>query len=300
MAKSKTKATSARRAAATEAPKSDDTREEQVAFDRERNALPEPSAAQREGLLLTCSADRARSLGATTRATELAPEARRTLLGVVESVKTHGAKLRYRPERLRFAMNLVHELELSIERQEAKHAGRRVIASSRARAEAEANAVRAELVRALGPVVSANADEAKTFAAARGNIATGTDVAKSIDDLAAQAKRWLAHSNAALRALAELQGIDEPLLHRAGLAAKALRAARDDTSIASGKPMVDSPETNELEGRVLVELGELRSAFENNRGETGVALPTLGKTTTRALRRGRDDAPAPSEPTDPA
>jgi hypothetical protein len=65
-------------------------------------------------------------------------------------------------------------------------------------------------------------------------------------------------------------------------------------SLASSKPIVDNSETNEFEGRGLVELGELRSAFDRNRGDTGVALPTLGKTTMRVLTRGRGAKGAPS------
>ncbi|MDP3278464.1 MAG: hypothetical protein Q8Q09_24960 [Deltaproteobacteria bacterium] len=286
--KKSTAKTSARKPAkvtAAPATPEDPDHAEQLRFDRERTALPAPSDALRNGLMRTRSAQRCRELGTNTRAHEVAKEARRTLLGVVPSVTAHGATLRYRPERLRFAMDLVHALELAIEAQQRAVSGSRSVASSRLRADADALDARRALVGALEPIVDADPTEAAAFAAARGNLKSGTDLALSLDALAAQAERWRTHSDGDLRALAEHQDITSALITAATHAAHALRAARDETAFGGGRRDADSAQTNELEGRVLCELDALYDALSRNRPDTSVPLPKLGPATLRGLRK---------------
>jgi hypothetical protein len=294
--KAKTKATSkaltkksATKRAASKAPapasaSEGDEQREQIVFDRVREALPMPSEPLRAGLLRLATVERARKLGATTRATSIVKESRRSLLSVVDTIEKHGVALRYPPERLRFAMELVHQLERAIEQQASSQDGRRSVASQRARIEAEAKEAREELVDALEPIVSVDDNEKTAFDQARGNLRNGTPLEDSLDALVALGKRWLAHEDPALRALATMQNLSEALLHRAALAGRALRSARDATSLASGQAIVDSPQSNELEGRLLLELDALYDAIRRNRGTLGVALPVLGPDTRRALR----------------
>jgi hypothetical protein len=126
-----------------------------------------------------------------------------------------------------------------------------------------------------------------------------TDYIESIKALSAIAKRCVAHSDPALRALAELQSIDDALVARGERAAAALREALDEKSRAGTAKATDSVATNELEGRIILELDALYSAIESNRTDTSVALPRLGPATLRALRKATAVHPSPEAPATP-
>jgi hypothetical protein len=293
MAKSTAK--KAKRAAAAAAVDSSDDNE-QLLFDQQRAAHPAPPDALRRGFDRTHSARRCQTVGASTRAEDVAKEARRTLLGITDAVKIHGATIRYRPERLRYAMDLVHELERSIERQSTDSKKSRMVSSQRKRAEHDARVARSTIIEALGSVVSASDAESEAFAEARGNLAEGTDLVKSTQALALLAKRWASHEDDALRALAEHQGVDAAMIERAESAAKNLRAVREDHAAAGGRNGSDDAVTNEIEGRVVLELGALYDAFSRNRADTKIPLPRLGATTLRALRKGEKSETAKEPP----
>jgi hypothetical protein len=293
----KAAAAKAPRAAASVEPTAD---EEAIAFDRVRTELPEPSAAQTRALRRVFSAQRCQRIGATTKAVEVATEARRALLGSAATVREHGATIRYLPARLRFAMDLVAALESSIERQQSELAKRSFASSRRQRAERDCRAARREIVKAFASVVSADEASERAFGEARAQRSTPDDIAASTKKLAALAKSWIDHRDEDLRELAALQRIDAALVEGATNAAAALERAIDVKSLAGAASVTDDATTNELEGRVLLELGALYSAVEDNRTDTKIPLPRLGKATLRALRKSDEPSaakppPAPAE-----
>jgi hypothetical protein len=282
--------------AATPAEPADD---EAITFDRVRTALPEPSAAQLRALRRVHTPQRCQRMGAGTKAVEIATEARRTLLGSEPTVREHGAVIRYLPVRLRFAMDLVDALERSIERQQRENAKRSFASSHRQRAERDCRAARSEIVTAFASVVSADDDSKRAFDAARAKHSTPSEIADSTRELAALARSWIDHPEEDLRELAALQRIDADLIERATKAANTLTRSIDDKAHAGATSVTDDAATNELEGRLLLELGALYDAVEENRVDTKIALPRLGKSTTRALRKGEESA-APKAPPTPA
>jgi hypothetical protein len=272
--------------------------EEAVAFDRARESLPALSAVQVRALRRLVSPARCAQLGASTKATEVAEEARRTLLGSLDTIRAHGTALRFRPERLRYAMDLVFDLELSIERQQSESTKRKFANSRRERALADAQQVRMKLIDALEPVADAGEEERRAFDEARALYKTPAEIESSTRKFAALAKHFLTSSDPELRELATMQSIDDALVSLGEHAAAALKEAYDSKALAGAVVSTDSPATNELEGRVLFELDALYTAVSKNRSSTEVPLPRLGKTTLRVLRKSRA-APAKSDPAKP-
>lgn len=255
----------------------------QVLFARRCNELPEPSAALRKGFRLLKSDEECAKLGADTRAVEVLPEAREAFTSAVETITEHGATLRYLPTRLRYAMDVVGELERQFAVQSEREKGGKGRTSAVVLAETEAKAAREALVVGLGPVMSAGGSSAvEGFESARGNLDT-KDVLLSLTELIAIGRAWVNSKDEVRVALVEHQGVTSGALTGFDAVAAALAAARDASSAGGAAVGRDLPATNVLEGRVLFEVKALYEAIESNRKSTAIALPKVGATLRRAL-----------------
>lgn len=268
--------------------------------------LPPVSEAERAGFRSQFSDEKARALGATTRAAVVELEAMRFARPAYDYLlASNNRRVRYAPVRLAFLLECVAELadaraaDVTARTKAAAKQGGRSLAESRAAA------ILGELSLSMQDVTVGSDDLSAQLASARKLAVPADDTAAALDALAQRLEGWLADSDPRLAALLAGYNLGAEDVTAARAAAAALRKERDAAQ-ATGSAHHDGAAVNAIEGRVLFEMRLLRKLFHRASDRTGdPSIPRLNP--SPGLRRvfsdgptdaeGGPDSPAPTPPT---
>jgi hypothetical protein len=204
------------------------------------------------------------ALGAKTDAEAVLADAKRWCVIIEEAIRAHQSALRrYGPERLAFLVECVRALELAIVEQKASEddEGAAMLVDLQRVA---AIATRGELYATLRTLAGGRSEERVRLEHCIAPTSDDDALVDELDGLAALAGDWIErpdpHAMVLVRSVA-LRREDAEAARSAARALEDARKARDRALAPAGRRR-DRPETDLIEGRVLVELRVARDAFD--------------------------------------
>ena len=224
-------------------------------------------------------------LGGKTRSENVLREGVAWAVSIDADSTRYPAKLKehYSEPRLRYFLESLVRLDDARQGQQASQGSKAATVSTTESREAAARAARNTLINKLKGYAGGRAPEKAALAAASATTENLTTLGKSIDDLVALGKSWLALKTRTAQLLCESAGLTAPVLAEATKAAEALANSATDTTLAGRSRAGDAPEVNIAEGTVLHEMAEAMRCLAEAHAES----PLISKLTpgpgTRAV-----------------
>jgi hypothetical protein len=266
------------------------------------SALPAIDDTSRGAFRAQCSDEKARALGATTRAATVEVEALGMARGAYAFVLGSKSRLvRYAPARLAWLLECIGELARVRDADVSERQKAAASRSGRSLAKESAQRTLGDLSLALQDVSEGRDDLTASLAAARAAVTPASDTAATLTAFADLLDAWRTKGDAQTRALLAGAHLDADDVTRARADAAALRREQDDAQ-GRGSALFDSAAVNTHEGRVLFELRYLRRVFHRASDRTGdpeIPRFKVSPGLQRVFAASADEGAAPAKPEEP-